>query len=76
MVGKTFKSGEVVPIVVMYRIQTLHQSLQQTNFPTILSKANALYLAFAEGHMKARPITIPLYNSAIFVRWSVYMFLN
>ena len=44
MVGKTifFKSGEAVQIVVMCKIQTLHQSLQQTNFPTISSKVNAL----------------------------------
>ena len=47
MVGKTifFKSGEVVRIVVMCKMQTLHQFLQQTNFPTISSKANSIYIS-------------------------------
>ena len=44
MVCKTifYKFEEVVQIVVMCKTQTLNQSLQQTNFPTVSSKANAL----------------------------------
>ena len=44
MVCKTifYKFGEVVRIVVMGKTQTLNQSLQQTNFPTVSSKANEL----------------------------------
>ena len=44
MVCKTifYKFREVVQIVVMCKTQTLNQSLQQTNFPTVSSKANAL----------------------------------
>ena len=43
MVCKTiFKFGEVVQIAVMCKTQILNQSLQQTNFPTVSSKANAL----------------------------------
>ena len=37
-----YKFGEVVRIVVMRKTQTLNQSLQQTKFPTVSSKANAL----------------------------------
>ena len=40
-----YKFGEVVRLVVMCKTQTLNQSLQQTNVPTVSSKANALLIA-------------------------------
>ena len=44
--------GEVVQIVVMCKTQTLNQSLQQTNFPTVSSKVNTLYIIMMLMKMK------------------------